>query len=874
MLLLKRFLLVLTVALWTHSASAFALLGPRDTWQINALGYDPQGDNGDIGGPKNLGEEWRWNVPVITYAFDESFINYFGTNGIKAVNEAMFLFNREMGNFEALTNPALLRKPTRTRRVHETARALGLFDVKSQTMSFLAEQLGLASAERWTWALRSRNQPAGSQFTNYFVVQRNFDPFSSVPTSYVNNTRYSYQIRAFPAARFTSDFEAAATFPVDASSAISGSVSATVGEDFTTLPSLQLHAGEYFEALTRDDIAGLRYIYRASNANIEDTIANTFSRVVDSRNLITTNGFDAFTFFSNALVTSPNVLMTQFPGLLVNTNVTATITNIFTTNYFQTNFPTSGLKTNYDLGILITNLDLYVFSEASRTNRADFLRALPGYAALNIISTNSYFVNELVPVITFGFPPHGFPGDGPSLFTNYVTNVVVNYNYTYGNVVTNYSSPITDLLALNVAPLPNGNPNDFILATNATSFRTNQVSGGFFILDRTTNANLVAYSFADTNGVPTVRATNIVFGATNNISLFTNTFGQIQRTDIANVFTNVVYSAWPVTINGVDNAVLTNSVSSAQFVRFNYNLDIALLTNLFGANILFPFTNRTTDFGNLIYLPPANGSNQLTVQTISFTNGVLSVTSSNLPSPVPMGTVLIIDQNQFQLTTNRVDVFGLVTNTIISYSNAITGEFITQSIIYQTNNVIIGVNPVVLTSAAGTAVRPGINSLRFEPVGYVDFLDQASAITTNTYTARTLNGTNVLTSVFQRVGGPDIVISAADLGVDSGGLPVGSARGFSIQTAPGAAPVPIAGTLVDGGPGLIVPTGIITFSKIIPFNWNQNPNVLREDEANVFGGWGSFDGSTIVPRVYPEDLTTQAQTLQTLEDIALRRNSP
>jgi hypothetical protein len=872
MLLLKRFLLVLTVALWTHSASAFALLGPRDTWQVNALGYDPQGDNGDIGGPKNLGEEWRWNVPVITYAFDESFINYFGTNGIKAVNEAMFLFNREMGDFEGLTNPALLRKPTRTRRVHETARALGLFDIKSRTMGFLAEQLGLASAERWTWALRSRNQPAGSQFTNYFVVQRNFDPFSSTPTPYVNNTRYSYQIRAFPAARFTSDFEAAATFPVDASSAISGSVSATVGEDFTTIPSLQLHAGEYFEALTRDDIAGLRYIYRSSNVNIEDTIANTFSRVVDTRNLITTNGFDAFTFFSNALLTSPSVLMTQFPGLLVNSNVTATITNIFSTNYFQTNFPTSGLKTNYDLGILITNLDLYVFSEASRTNRADFLRALPGYAALNVTSTNSYFVTELVPVRTFGFPPNGFPGDGPSLYTNYVTNVVVNYNYTYGNVVTNYSSPITDLQVLTVAPPPNGSPNDFILVTNSITFRTNKVSGGFYILDRTTNANLVAHSFVDPNGVPTVRATNIVYGATNNVDLFTNSVGLVQRTDIANVFTNLVYAAWPVTINGVDNAVLTNSISSTQFVRFNYDLSIASLLNI---NLsLTNYANLNTNFGNLIYLPPVNGSNQLTVQTISFTNGVLSVTSSNIPSPVPMGTVLIIDQNQFQLTTNRVDIFGLVTNTIIAYSNAVTGEFITQSIIYQTNNVIIGVNPVILTAAGGTALRPGINSIRFDPVGYIDFLDQPNTITTNRYTARTLNGTNVLTSVFQRVGGPDIVISAADLGVDSGGFPVGFARNFSIQTAPGAAPVTIAGTLVDGGPGLIVPTSFITFSKIIPFNWNQNPNVLREDEASVFGGWGSFDGSTIVPRVYPEDLTTQAQTLQTLEDIALRRNSP
>ena len=33
----------------------------------------------------NLGEEYRWNSPIVTYTYDESFLSYFGSNGVVAV---------------------------------------------------------------------------------------------------------------------------------------------------------------------------------------------------------------------------------------------------------------------------------------------------------------------------------------------------------------------------------------------------------------------------------------------------------------------------------------------------------------------------------------------------------------------------------------------------------------------------------------------------------------------------------------------------------------------------------------------------------------------------------------------------------------------
>ena len=42
----------------------------------------------DVGGPMDINAEYRWNVPVITYGFDQSFLDYFGTNGVIAATPA------------------------------------------------------------------------------------------------------------------------------------------------------------------------------------------------------------------------------------------------------------------------------------------------------------------------------------------------------------------------------------------------------------------------------------------------------------------------------------------------------------------------------------------------------------------------------------------------------------------------------------------------------------------------------------------------------------------------------------------------------------------------------------------------------------------
>src|SRR5689334_16309859 len=98
--LVKSLILIVTAGLLAQNASAFSLGGPAEAWQTPALGYDPAG----FPAPKNLGEEYRWNKPIITYGFDFPFVNYFGSNGVVAVDKAMEILNRLPQFSTILTN--------------------------------------------------------------------------------------------------------------------------------------------------------------------------------------------------------------------------------------------------------------------------------------------------------------------------------------------------------------------------------------------------------------------------------------------------------------------------------------------------------------------------------------------------------------------------------------------------------------------------------------------------------------------------------------------------------------------------------------------------------------------------------------------------
>jgi len=88
-----------------QSASAISFWGPKEGFESDNNGYDRMYEiaypaNSWIlftpeftYAPHNLQEEFRWNVPVLYYTFDASFLEYFGSNGVAAVDSAMRILN-------------------------------------------------------------------------------------------------------------------------------------------------------------------------------------------------------------------------------------------------------------------------------------------------------------------------------------------------------------------------------------------------------------------------------------------------------------------------------------------------------------------------------------------------------------------------------------------------------------------------------------------------------------------------------------------------------------------------------------------------------------------------------------------------------------
>lgn len=291
-------------------ARAFSLLGPFTDWQTTEIGYNLPYIIADVGGPMNLHEEYRWNIPLITYGFDESFVNYFGAKGIEEVEKAIKVFN-DLPPFSQID---LSKYPLDTRRVNYRASALYLLDLKSFVMGALLEVLGLAPPERYVWTLRARtlidNIPV------YVVVKRNFDPVTYEPSAYVNGTLYTYLIFQ----TYTGpDVWEAVEFEVDPSMPSVSSVAACMTGGGTIYASgyyVNNMPGLFYTGLTRDDVGGLKFIYGKSNVNMETLATNV---VAAPQSLKEGN------YLIGAKSTSP---WAAPPGLVI-TNVTATNATVF-----------------------------------------------------------------------------------------------------------------------------------------------------------------------------------------------------------------------------------------------------------------------------------------------------------------------------------------------------------------------------------------------------------------------------------------------------------------------------------------------------------------------------------------------------------------
>jgi hypothetical protein len=480
--LLKRNLWVGLLVLGLQSSWAYALLGPMtgngsESWQVLTIGYQlPYIESvnggqvflGDIGGPKNWGEGYRRNVPTMYYTVDSLFYNYFNDPGVNAVQQAFGIMN-SVTNLDSYST-YLTELPLSTQELNYQAQALGLTDLKSETLHLLVEQMGLSQPERFAWTLHERNTVTGCTGTcplcmQYLVVQRNFDPAPSPLTQlqyspYVNSILYTYLIDE--ACTPPANRETAATYNFPTDSDPSANTYTSVAANAVS----GLVLGGYYTGLTRDDVAGLRYLLSTNRINNEVTAAGALlqSYNFDADQLLSTTNLFALSLASQT--TPPAALQALFPGLVISS----------VSNYF----------------------------------------------ALTVTPTVVSYVTQLV-----GAPYGTFVNVTQVVPT---TNIQQFFSYTFANVVTQSYIPNTKatLQIVTVAPKtgsPVGSPN-FTNISSQTVVLTNIPSGAYYF----SPAGACPYDFIQTLRTNVIYVTNVLVAATNGslsltenlITVFTN----------------------------------------------------------------------------------------------------------------------------------------------------------------------------------------------------------------------------------------------------------------------------------------------------------------------------------------------------------------
>ncbi len=834
---------------------AFSLLGPFEAWQTAALGYNPTGT--DLGAPKNLTEEYRWNVPVITYAFDPSFLTYFGNEGVAAIDAAFGILNSlpDLTTLSSnLTEYPLLDPNTGSsttyrdsRRVNLRAEADNLVDLKSLALGAIIEELGLASPERWTWALRDRKIVDNNTATNYLTIQRNFDPVTTAPSKYVNGSRYTYEVVEFANPAFSDAVERTVD-PEHRVHSFSSVADITGG-----LLTRGLAPGVFYTYLTRDDIGGLKYVYSANNLHWEPFPANTQIFTLDTSNgFISLTNQDLTLLGLRSLTSSPELLRSFYPGLIISDAIPNPVTIQSNIPIVVTQFVTLLFQTNFLNPQVVSNIDLSTFSSVTLTSApanlaANLQAAFPGVVGLDqlvVLSTNfsPTTVVQVASIVLTNAPKNPWDDAFTTNFvfqTNFVTNIQILYHYSFRNVQTNYFSPTTVLrrIVSGLEKEPWSDALNPIYKTTTNDILIARPSGAVTIIP----TNLVGYVYTPSTATNVIAVTNFVF-VTNIVDPNTFLTRTISRTDTT-LFTNVQTFAYPIEF--LANPVVTNVFVTNAFVTTN------ILTYKYAyANVLTNYSGPNTPATRVRFQITADPNNPAFNQT-----NIISLQPTVLD--VPSGGFLI-DTNQtgFQFTGPPLVTVQAVTNIVFDITD-INGVRTVEAVVYNFTNSIYFAFPYVLTNAPASVLRPGVSKLRFQRIGGT-FTGNAFSYT-NRYTASFYQNGVLTNAVFVNVQTqPDILIRARDLGTFNDSVaPVQYNRFANFQNQ-----AALNGNDPNqGGPGIITGPAVIDFNKVGPSLINEFPGFVTEASALEFQlqpfMWGIFDGTTNAPIVFPKSITLE-----------------
>ena len=670
--IIKRYFSVALLVAGLQTSWGFALLGPfppagsPDSWESAVLGYnyastifiDVQGGPmflGDIGTPKNIAEEYRRNVPVMYYTYDQTFLNYFGTDGAAEVDGAYSIMN----SIPSADKVDLSLYPLESMHFNYTAQADYLTDIKSITLHLLVEQMGLSDPARFVWTLHERLQflpPICPDNVAYLVVQRNLDYLSSSVnqvqySSYINDVLYSYIILencvgpllavtvTFPVDPEASAYSAVASNNQDGSG--TGYLGNSVNQPTSTSGGLQI--GSFYSGLTRDDVAGLKYLFRTNNVNLE---------LPDPTSLL----------FS---VTTNLNLQQLFPSSNGTNNAG---TNGFGFYVYDGNFGYG------DYGWLMA---------ASQTNSPAVMQAL--YPGLIISSSSNYFVVATNYTYTQYFTNSGAGTVYPPplklvTITNRTRYLLEKFVTKFANVFPDKVSTTTQAKLQTISVVPNsGAPYPAPPVTNTTTqlITLNNPSGDFFLLPMF-HTNVCPLNLLYKGLTNVVAITNFLTATSTNIVTTTNTASYGSTMMLITYFTSYTWVGHPVTCAEVPNAAnLYQGIGGSKFVRADYD------------SLIGQFFQPVTNYYSMVALTNSQWVPQRFVRVVTRPDfimdaadlGEVTVLRSNpnfIPSPIVNGLAgpgTIATPTTFTYT-KMGDAFwnGYFLNTASASTNGFLGE--------------------------------------------------------------------------------------------------------------------------------------------------------------------------------------------------------
>lgn len=872
----KRFWWIILLVAGVPAARGFALLDPivgGDVWQVAAIDYnDSIRAYSDFGGPGAIGEGYRRNTPVMYYTYDANFLTFFGTGGAAEGDKAFAMWNAAFtNNPTGVTNGLdgystdLSEFPFYSKSVNYTAQSLGLADLKSVIFGTLVEQMGLADPVRYVWTLRSRTAGANCpNTTTYMVIQRNIDTVIAPAqqaqySSYINNVLFTYNI-----------FEnCTGANPLAGTTPIPADPYALNYAPVASMPSTFLDDGYFYTGFTRDDIAGLRYLYSSNNISTEDAALGAQLWVTNTQpnQVLTTLPLG---LLSQAQTNSPAALQALYPDLTITSVTTNLVTNVISAfTAYYTNAPGPDV-TNYDVQqllnpftapttpILSGTIDFGLFTQQLLTNTTGQvvntataiaqLQAL--YPGLVVVSASYYWTNVITTnFVTTQVIPNGEPFPGTNITVTSIsavyTNYEVLYNYTFGNLMLRSNNTFYPFVDYNtsrplyntnetvvvqttiIAPL-NGAPYGSPPVTNI--FNQTQhvygVTGDFFIMP----TNWCGFKIVQSS-LPNVLAsyTNLVSaGYSNGVALYATNINVIHS------YTNMQFIIQP----GICEPVLqfvTNS-TPAFVTNYQYNFgNVQIVPNSY-------FTNSSvTVVTTNIYVVP--GGNALTLAT----NTTQVTLMTNIPTGeffiLPAGTctiTILTNQPSLTVVTYVTNLFTVTGTSNLLYSQETISSYTNHSYVVQVQTC----GPVTPTAQ----LRRGIGQIQFVRANYDSLLSQTFQPITNYYTMVMITNSQQSTEFYRRVVTvPDILLTAADTVTTA----------LAIQRT---APVWDEANILNGlaGPGTINPPITLTFDKaglVYQNDWtilNSNPFITSIGEPNQtqLFLYGTFGPTTNAPVIY------------------------